>query len=390
MNKNFCLTFILLFTALFAISSTPVVAQEEDSAVTTEESSVAADGQSELQAKFDAVFEQWKKVLGDMRMLRAESELAEDAELSQMQAEYDALIQQGEDLIPQLRDAAIAILRAAPNENRQISSWLTTIVSDYVTGDRYEEALPAVQALIDGNSENPEIYNNAGIIAFVMNDYDAAGEYFEKAAAAGVLTGQSQQMMSELENYRRYWEREKRLRDEADALTGDERLPRVKIETNKGSIVVELFEDEAPETVGNFIHLVESGFYDGLTFHRVLPGFMAQGGCPEGDGRGGPGYQIYCECENPGHRKHFRGSLSMAHAGRDTGGSQFFLTFTQAPQLNGDHTVFGRVVEGMDVLAKIRRRDPDKPAELALVPDKMLKVEVLNKRDHVYEPNKVK
>lgn len=388
MNKNLRWTFILLFTALFAMAST-AVAQDAD-AETAEDVSAAADDNSELQAQFDAVFEQWKKVLGDMRMLRAESELAEDAELSQMQAEYDALIRKGEDLIPQLRDAAIAIFRAAPNENRQISSWLTTIVSDYVTGDRYEEALPAVQALVDGASENPEIYNNAGIIAFVMNDYDAAGEYFEKAAAAGVLTGQSQQMMSELENYRRFWEREKRLRDEADALTGDERLPRVKIETNQGSIVVELFEDEAPETVANFIHLVESGFYDGLTFHRVLPGFMAQGGCPEGDGRGGPGYQIYCECENPGHRKHFRGSLSMAHAGRDTGGSQFFLTFTQAPQLNGDHTVFGRVVEGMDVLAKIRRRDPDKPAELALIPDKMLKVEVLNKRDHVYEPNKVK
>lgn len=388
MNKNLRWTFILLFTALFAVAST-AVAQDAD-AETAEDVSAAADDNSELQAQFDAVFEQWKKVLGDMRMLRAESELAEDAELSQMQAEYDALIRKGEDLIPQLRDAAIAIFRAAPNENRQISSWLTTIVSDYVTGDRYEEALPAVQALVDGASENPEIYNNAGIIAFVMNDYDAAGEYFEKAAAAGVLTGQSQQMMSELENYRRFWEREKRLRDEADALTGDERLPRVKIETNQGSIVVELFEDEAPETVANFIHLVESGFYDGLTFHRVLPGFMAQGGCPEGDGRGGPGYQIYCECENPGHRKHFRGSLSMAHAGRDTGGSQFFLTFTQAPQLNGDHTVFGRVVEGMDVLAKIRRRDPDKPAELALIPDKMLKVEVLNKRDHVYEPNKVK
>ncbi len=388
MNKNLRWTFILLFTALFAMAST-AVAQDAD-AQTAEDVSAAADDNSELQAQFDAVFEQWKKVLGDMRMLRAESELAEDAELSQMQAEYDALIRKGEDLIPQLRDAAIAIFRAAPNENRQISSWLTTIVSDYVTGDRYEEALPAVQALVDGASENPEIYNNAGIIAFVMNDYDAAGEYFEKAAAAGVLTGQSQQMMSELENYRRFWEREKRLRDEADALTGDERLPRVKIETNQGSIVVELFEDEAPETVANFIHLVESGFYDGLTFHRVLPGFMAQGGCPEGDGRGGPGYQIYCECENPGHRKHFRGSLSMAHAGRDTGGSQFFLTFTQAPQLNGDHTVFGRVVEGMDVLAKIRRRDPDKPAELALIPDKMLKVEVLNKRDHVYEPNKVK
>ena len=145
MNKNLRWTFILLFTALFAMAST-AVAQDAD-AETAEDVSAAADDNSELQAQFDAVFEQWKKVLGDMRMLRAESELAEDAELSQMQAEYDALIRKGEDLIPQLRDAAIAIFRAAPNENRQISSWLTTIVSDYVTGDRYEEALPAVQAL---------------------------------------------------------------------------------------------------------------------------------------------------------------------------------------------------------------------------------------------------
>jgi len=154
--------------------------------------------------------------------------------------------------------------------------------------------------------------------------------------------------------------------------------------------VVELFENEAPETVGNFISLVSSGFYDGLSFHRVLENFMAQGGCPKGDGTGGPGYNIYCECYESNHRNHFRGTLSMAHAGRDTGGSQFFITFLPTPQLNGRHTAFGRVIEGMDVLSKIQRRDPEKPADAAKTPDKIEKAEVIRKRDHQYLPNKVR
>jgi len=102
--------------------------------------------------------------------------------------------------------------------------------------------------------------------------------------------------------------------------------------TNKGIIVLELFENEAPDTVGNFISLVEKKFYDDKTFHRVLQHFMAQGGCPKGDGTGGPGYQIYCECYKPDYRRHFRGSLSMAHAGRDTGARSFFSL--SAPRRN--------------------------------------------------------
>ena len=115
---------------------------------------------------------------------------------------------------------------------------------------------------------------------------------------------------------------------------------------------------------------------------------QAQGGCPEGTGTGGPGYNIYCECYDKTYRKHFRGSLSMAHAGRDTGGSQFFLTFRPTTHLDGRHTVFGRVVKGMDVLAKLQRRDPSKPAQQQ--PDKILTAEVIRKRDHAYEPTKVK
>ncbi|NIL96753.1 MAG: peptidylprolyl isomerase [Planctomycetales bacterium] len=161
-------------------------------------------------------------------------------------------------------------------------------------------------------------------------------------------------------------------------------MPRVRLTTSQGDIVIELFENEAPQTVGNFVNLVEKKFYDGLTFHRVLASFMAQGGCPQGDGRGGPGYQIPCECYREGYRKHFRGSLSMAHAGRDTGGSQFFLTFAPTKHLDGKHTVFGRVIEGMDVLSKLQRRDPDHRS--APPPDKIIQAVVVRKRDHPYKP----
>src|SRR5690606_33365249 len=142
--------------------------------------------------------------------------------------------------------------------------------------------------------------------------------------------------------------------------------PRVKIETNKGTIVVELFENEAPQTVGNFVNLVEKGFYNDTVFHRVLPNFMAQGGDPKGTGTGGPDYHIYCECYEPDHRKHFRGTLSISHARRDTGGSQFYLTFAPTAHLNGRHTAFGRVIQGMDVLAKLQRIDPSYPAQAAM------------------------
>ena len=128
------------------------------------------------------------------------------------------------------------------------------------------------------------------------------------------------------------------------------------IETEKGTIELELFEKDAPNTVANFEKLIKEGFYDGLTFHRVIPDFVIQGGCPRGDGTGGPGYTIKCETEgNP--NKHGTGALSMAHAGKDTGGSQFFITHSPQPNLDGVHTVFGQVINGMDVVYKIQAGD---------------------------------
>jgi peptidyl-prolyl cis-trans isomerase B (cyclophilin B) len=126
------------------------------------------------------------------------------------------------------------------------------------------------------------------------------------------------------------------------------------IETDKGNIVLELFENDAPNTVANFVKLINKGYYNRLTFHRVIPNFMIQGGCPVGNGTGGPGYAIKCEI-NP--KKHLTGTLSMAHAGKDTGGSQFFITHSPQPHLDGVHTVFGQVSEGMDVVNAIRQGD---------------------------------
>jgi cyclophilin family peptidyl-prolyl cis-trans isomerase len=369
---------LFIVSVICSFVSGPVFAQAESAE------------ESPAKQAYEAVFTEWKGLLEEMRAMQLKAQNSEDSELPALTSAYEGLIAKGEQIIPRLCDAAISVYNEAPNEDRQISRWLADVVADRVAADKFAEAWPAIEALIEGKTTDPVVFNNAGIAAFAMHDFEKAQEYFEKAAAVGVLTGQSQGMMAEVDNYVGYWDREQKIRQAADELSGDERLPRVKIETNRGTIIVELFEDEAPETVGNFIHLVQQGFYDGLTFHRVLGGFMAQGGCPDGNGQGGPGYQIYCECLDPDHRQHFTGTLSMAHAGRDSGGSQFFITFVPTPQLNGEHTAFGRVLEGLDVLTRIKRRDPDKPADLALEPDEIITAEVLNKRDHKYEPNKVK
>jgi len=130
------------------------------------------------------------------------------------------------------------------------------------------------------------------------------------------------------------------------------------IHTSKGVMEMEFFEEDAPETVNNFCSLAKKGFYNGLKFHRVIPDFVIQGGCPSGTGTGGPGYKIKCEL-NGNNQYHDRGVLSMAHAGRDTGGSQFFICHSRknTAHLDGNHTCFGKVTEGLEVIDDIRQGD---------------------------------
>ena len=155
-----------------------------------------------------------------------------------------------------------------------------------------------------------------------------------------------------------------------------EKLPKIQIQTERGNITIEMFEDEAPNTVANMISLIEKGYYDGLNFHRVIPDFMIQGGCPHGTGTGGPGYDFDDEC-TPDRRHDSAGVLSMANAGPGTNGSQFFITHGPTPHLDGKHTVFGKVTEGQEVVEEIKQGDV------------MQTVVVLQKRDRVYEVEKL-
>ncbi len=135
-------------------------------------------------------------------------------------------------------------------------------------------------------------------------------------------------------------------------------MRKAEIHTTKGVMKVEFYDNDAPNTVDNFLKLAKEGFYDGLSFHRVIPNFVIQGGCPDGTGAGGPGYKIKCELDGE-NQYHDRGVLSMAHAGRDTGGSQFFICHNRdnTQHLDRNHTCFGKVYEGLDVIDDIRSGD---------------------------------
>jgi cyclophilin family peptidyl-prolyl cis-trans isomerase len=342
-----------------------------------------ADPNKPQAAAFAKVFDEWKSLLKELRKLKVDYQSADAAQRPEMEEQWKALVDRGNEMVGQLTTAAQKAYEETPNADPQLTRLLTKISADALAHDEYDTALAISQDLIEHNSGEKQALDTASLAAYATHDFDKAAEYHKLAQDSGVASNMWQEWGADPAEYNKLWEAEQKIRAEEEKKND---LPRVKLTTTKGDIVIELFEDQAPDTVGNFVSLVEKGFYNDKIFHRVLPNFMAQGGCPKGDGTGGPGYTIPCECYREDYRRHFRGSLSMAHAGRDTGGSQFFLTFRPTPHLNGKHTCFGRVIEGMDVLAKLERRDPDNPGA---EPDKIVTAEVVRKRDHAYVPKKV-
>jgi len=334
-----------------------------------------------------------------MRVLQEKYREADEARQRELQKQWDDLLEKGRKLEQELLAGGEKAFRAAPDANPQAADMLAMLAESLVTcrdeiaveqrkphelTDNFYRVRELTKLLLQNGYEKETLYDPAGIAAYAMNDFDDAEKYLNLARQKQRLSMLGRQYLADVESRKQHWAEEQKIR-KAEAEADD--LPWVKLTTSKGDVVLELFENEAPNTVANFISLVDKGFYDGLVFHRVLPGFMAQGGCPEGDGSGGPGYTIPCECRKPGYRRHFGGSLSMAKRPQpDTGGSQFFITFAPTPFLDGQHTVFGRVVEGLEVAFKLQRRDPtlrDSPE-----PDKIIKAEVLRRRDHEYVPKK--
>jgi cyclophilin family peptidyl-prolyl cis-trans isomerase len=331
---------------------------------------------------FQTMFSEWKGLIEKMTQIRQRFQLDPNADKKALEAQFDETLETAKALSPKLTEAAEAAYLAAPNKNRELDDFLLASLRGLVAGDDFEEATKLAKILTDNNFEHDAVNYLAGVAFFASNDFENAGKYLKLANDSGTIDRTGRGYLNSIDKYKLLWEREKAIRATEDKA---DNLPQVKLTTSKGDIVILVLENEAPNTAANFINLVEKKYYDGLKFHRVIAGFMAQGGDPKGDGSGGPGYTIPDECRQNNHRIHFRGSLSMAKTqAPDTGGSQFFLTFVPTPHLDGQHTVFGRVIEGFDVLTKLKRIQPGEPG----TPDKIIKAEVLRKRKHKYDPIK--
>jgi cyclophilin family peptidyl-prolyl cis-trans isomerase len=338
-------------------------------------------------AEFARLLAQLKKIDGDLKTLQAQYPSADAAQRTAIKKEAAVLLDKGNALQDPLIAAAKKAYLEAPNADNEVTEFLVMVLQVWTQHDDFEAAYALGKLLLEHQCpiRVSQVAALTGMSAFAIGELDAAEKYLRMAAKAGVLTKDGQAILQNMPASKKAWEKEKTIRL-AEAKAND--LPRVLLKTSQGDIEIELFENEAPNTVANFLTLVEKGFYNGLTFHRVLPGFMAQGGDPKGDGGGGPGYCIPEEYTRPNHRLHFRGSLAMARSDApDSAGSQFFLMFMPNNQLDGKYTVFGRMTKGFEVLAKIRRRNPAEPDPPA--PDKIIKAEVLRKRPHKYEVKKV-
>ncbi len=363
--------------AVAALVMVAAVAAAGDAAATVSEADVA-----KVQAEFDAAAKEMKTLVGELAVLQAQYHQPK-ADKAAVEASFKATAARAKETGERLEQAAMALAIADPGnaDARQMSG---AAVAGALKADAPEVALEKAVALEQAGVSDADIFATAAAASLVLSRLDDAAAWLEKAKAAGARKDRLADLEDAIDRGRPKVEAELAAR-KAEAEADD--LPRVRLSTSVGDVVVELFENEAPNTVANFVSLVEKGFYDGTPFHRVIGGFMAQGGDPTGTGTGGPGYTIACEVDAPGARKHFRGTLSMAHAGRDTGGSQFFLTFAPTDHLDGKHTVFGRVIEGFDVLSKIIRTTDEQGRPVAGVrPDRIVKAEVLRKRHHDYVP----
>lgn len=353
---------MLLGGFLFLVTASPLQAQDVDSMV------------ENWDQKFTAIQELIPK-------LRSSSN---EDERAQLMATYRKSLEEINQLRKEIEPTLIEAAQEAETLDGKLGDTLLDLGQLAYSDELYDRSYRLLAPLVDHNVEDETVYQFAAMSAYGSDRLTEAKAIVDRIQADGntIKIPVLKRVAGTLDQQIADWKKEQEIRArEAEA----DDLPRVKLETTEGDIVIELFENQAPNSVANFISLVEKGFYDGLTFHRVLPQFMAQGGCPDGTGAGGPGYAIDCECHGPDYRHHYAGTLSMAHAGRDTGGSQFFLTFLPTPHLDGRHTAFGRVIEGMENLGALKRVNPQQPVP-GLSPSRIVKATVIRKRDHKYEP----
>ncbi len=291
------------------------------------------------------------------------------------------------DLLP----TALESLENHPNTHQEINSYLMQHLSLQLSGKNWKQipynpvaALRMFKKLESAGIDAPLLSLLGYRANLIMNDLEQARLLLIKAATQG---RRETAAMENLKSGYKGWLREKAF---IKTDTENDNNPRVKIETDAGDMIVELFEDQAPNTVANFISLVESDFYNGLDFYQTTVSDLVVSGSPTNDGLGGPGYKISCECSATNARQHFTGYIATYPTRKDEGGSRFLITKQPRPSYDGKTTVFGRIIEGLENLYKIQIIDLTRPnTNPEILPTKIKRMSVIRKRDHEYVPVKV-
>ncbi|MEZ6095602.1 MAG: peptidylprolyl isomerase [Pirellulaceae bacterium] len=341
--------------------------------------------------QLDNLVEQWREIMIKANQGKTDFYSGERVDNLENKKTYEDAVAAGKKMQVEVRNLVLKLFVSTDKPDKDLEELALFAIEDLARNALFTRLLPVVEHGLKIEPDNSFYLLNLGIAAMGSGRLDLAEKFSQEHPSYIDEMGEVYRTayQKQLLTLKKNQDAEKALNEKAKD------LPVVKITTSKGVITAELFEDEAPGTVANFVSLVEKGYYDGLIFHRVLANFMAQTGCPSGTGFGGPGYTIYDEHENGRH--HFAYVLSMANGGKlNSGGSQFFIAKWPLSYLDGKHTVFGRVIDGFDVVDSIQlthREDPENPeGETPLPgvsPDKMIKLEMVKKRDHEYKPSKV-
>lgn len=350
-------------------------------------------------AVFESAIERWREAISDMReeMIRFNNGTEEISE--KHRSRYRELESMGRAYFDDVFQSALRLLQNAPRQNLGAAQFLLFAVHYRFDRDWYEGTGEAAEILLGVQAEDDDLYEIAGVSLYATGHFDRAEPYLRKALEIGKIKEHNFPLLNEFPEVKIQWEREQEFL-KSDLQTGD--LPQVRFLTTRGEIVVELFEDEAPNTVANFIDLVDQGYYADLSFYQVIAGRIALVGDENGDGSGNAGFGLEDESVGEDSRPFMRGSLAMAklpdvrsQAGKtlpNTASSQFFFGIQPMPKVHAEHTVFGRIIAGLDTLSLLNRVDPSKKkddSQIQKSPDRLLSAEVIRRRDHKYEPKRI-
>ncbi len=339
-------------------------------------------------SQFIAMRDEIRSIERDISKRYAGMPIGFPVRMAEEQKKIDQLKARVIELRSQLDETAQKSFAADPEGNPLAAAHILRMAADAVEGRGQTQPFDPARAyelaslVGEHRQPDPQVLNIAFQACIAMQDYQRADRILKRLERMKVPI--TKEFMTHYEAGKKFWEMElaKRVQEEQA-----EDLPRVKLETDLGEIVLELFENEAPQTVANFISLVETGFYDGLDFFEVNPGQTARTGCPAGDGTGDPGYKIQREPSSAESRRFFAGTVGMYESGPNSSGSQFFFTYQPMQHFDLKFVAFGRVIEGLDVIYQLK---PVISSSLVKNTDaiKIKRATVLRKRDHDYQPSK--